>query len=567
MLAFGVLGIACFREDDIDARGATDADTEATGASAEAGPGTDEESSVGNTPTSGESEGTEGNGVCMLDNECADDDPCSLDVCDNHQCEHLPLDGVPVVEQTANDCKRVFCVAGEEEPRAQTDDLPDDENDCTADACEGADPQHMPEPLGTSCNDGGTCDGEGTCLECLSPDDCTHLPVDDDCATRTCEAGVCGQIFTEAGTLVNATLQTSGDCQRVVCDGKGGTISEPNYNDPYVDGLECTEDACSDGEPDNDPLPSGTPCAAGMCNASGQCTGCNEAEDCGDATSCQAPTCNGAGVCGVSNTAAGTPLPGGQQDDGDCQEVRCDGAGASASYEDDDDVPDDDGNDCTDEVCNGGLPQHPDLDVGTPCGDGGYCDGMGACVECIDAGDCPPASACHVAVCENNACGVEPADMGTPCSDGLFCTATDQCNAAGTCVGTVNPCAGADGDSDCSETCDEAANACSGNDPNGSPCDDGMYCTTSSSCSAGACVGSGDPCPGPDGDADCSESCDETADACTGDDPAGTSCDDGLACTTTDVCGGGSCTGEPVVCVDPQACFESCDGCGDAECT
>ncbi len=552
--------VACFSESELEGESGSESD------SGGALDGT-EVSGIG-TDTSDPTDGTgTGQGACMLDSECTDDDPCSLDVCDDHVCDHVPLDGVPTAEQTTGDCQRMMCVAGAPQPVAQNDDRPNDDNDCTADACSDGEVEHMPEPLGTQCSTSGTCDGMGGCLECLSPDDCDMLPVDDDCAMRTCEAGVCGQVFAPAGTLVNATLQMAGDCQRVVCDGEGGTISEPNNTDPYMDGFECTQDFCSDGVPENPALPSGTPCAAGECNAFGQCTGCNEPEDCGDATSCQAPTCNGSGVCGVANTSEGTPLPFAMQDDGDCQELRCDGAGAQASYEDEDDVPDDDGNDCTDEVCNGGLPQHPDSPAGTPCGDGAYCDGMGACVECIDAGDCAPAGQCHIAVCEDNQCGVEPADAGTPCSDGLFCTATDTCNAVGACIGSVNPCTGADGDADCSESCDETANACTGNDPSGSPCNDGMYCTQTDACNAnGACVGSGNPCTGADGDADCSESCDEAADDCSGSDPAGSACDDGLDCTTSDACTAGTCGGTAVSCVDPQACFESCGGCADAEC-
>jgi hypothetical protein len=497
--------VACFSEPELDAP--PSASSESTSTTEPPGGLT-----VTASTTSPSSESSEaGTGGCMLDSECRDDDACSLDVCSDGACEHLPLDGVPTSEQTIGDCRRVVCVAGAATEQAYPDDLPDDHEACTVDGCNGADVEHMPAPIGTACSD-GTCDGMGSCVQCLSPDDCDGLPVDDDCATRTCDAGVCGQVFAHAGTPVNGTQQTTGDCHRIVCDGEGGTVAQPANNDPFVDGLECTVDECDDGVPHNDPLPAGTPCAAGECNAYGQCTGCNEAEDCGDPTSCQAPTCNGSGVCGVANVADGTPLPAAMQDDGDCQELRCDGAGASASYEDNDDVPPDDGNACTDEVCSGGLPQHPDEPVGTPCGNGDSCDGMGACAECIDAGDCPPAGQCGVVDCVDNACVVDDAMVGTPCNDGSFCTATDTCAANGTCVG------------------------------------------------------SGSPCDGPDDDADCRESCDEVTNACTAVDPDDSPCDDGLACTTDDVCTAGECNGAPLMCAAPQSCFEACSGCADADC-
>ena len=69
------------------------------------------------------------------------------------------------------------------------------------------------------------------------------------------------------------------------------------------------------------------------------------------------------------------------------------------------------------------------------------------------------------------------------------------------------------------------------NKPNGSPCDDGLFCTVTDVCSNGVCVGSGDPCPGCDGDSDCSESCNEAQNNCTTNDPNACGCNDGLFCT------------------------------------
>ena len=55
-----------------------------------------------------------------------------------------------------------------------------------------------------------------------------------------------------------------------------------------------------------------------------------------------------------------------------------------------------------------------------------------------------------------------------------------------------------------------------GNDLDGSACDDGEYCNGTETCTSGVCGSStGDPCAGPNGDADCSELCNETTDSCT----------------------------------------------------
>ena len=229
-----------------------------------------------------------------------------------------------------------------------------------------------------------------------------------------------------------------------------------------------------------------------------------------------------------------------------------------------------DWNVCTDDVCNAtGSCTHPNNSAS--CDDGAYCNGADTCsggscsVHSVDP--CPAAdgdSDCSESCNETaNNCS-DPDPDGSPCTDGLFCTATDTCNA-GTCVGAGFPCDGADGDGDCSESCNEAANNCRGPDPDGSPCTDGLLCTGADSCSGGFCkVHTGNSCPGADGDEDCSESCSEGASGydCTAPDPDGSSCDDGWVCTGADSCGGGSCsqhTGHP--CLTGEFCHQEFDMC------
>jgi len=263
--------------------------------------------------------------------------------------------------------------------------------------------------------------------------------------------------------------------------------------------------------------------------------GCSDPSDCGGtSTFCETVTCD-AGVCGIATTPAGTDLP--EQTAGDCQRAECDGRGNAASVADDDDLPADDGNDCTTAACEGGVAMHTADVTDTPCTSGGgtVCDGAGTCVECTANGQCGGGSTCQNPACVDNECTLV-ANTGAACDDGLFCTATDTCNGTGTCVGTGDPCPGADGDGDCSEGCNETANNCSGIDPSGSPCNDGLFCTATDTCNnSGTCTGSGNPCPGADGDMDCSEMCNEAADACTGNDPNGSDCG---GCRT---CSNGAC--------------------------
>lgn len=173
-------------------------------------------------------------------------------------------------------------------------------------------------------------------------------------------------------------------------------------------------------------------------------------------------------------------------------------------------------------------------DAGTSSSDDGT-DGSG----CSDARECPPpASPCEQAACSDARCVLEPVRLGLACDDGSFCTLVDACDGQGACVGVGDPCPAPDGDGDCSESCDETTDACTADDAAGTTCDDGLFCTQTDRCNgAGSCLGADDPCPGPDGDADCTESCDEASNACDGDDPAGSDC--GGVCNVCDV--NGSC--------------------------
>ncbi len=126
-----------------------------------------------------------------------------------------------------------------------------------------------------------------------------------------------------------------------------------------------------------------------------------------------------------------------------------------------------------------------------------------------------------------------------------------------------------DGTLDPGESCDDGNNLdgdccsafCTVRDP-GSACDDGLFCTGRDYCdSSGQCRGSGDPCPGPDGDGDCSESCNEASDSCTMADASGSPCDDGDMCTAGGSCHAGLCRGEePLDCSDGDLCtYDYCD--------
>jgi slime mold repeat-containing protein len=178
---------------------------------------------------------------------------------------------------------------------------------------------------------------------------------------------------------------------------------------------------------------------------------------------------------------------------------------------------------------------------------------------------CTALDQCHVGgVCDpaNGTCSNPEKPNGSACNDGDACTQTDTCQA-GSCAGT-NPvvCAALD-QCHVAGVCDPASGTCSNpNQANGVACDDGLFCTVNDTCTAGVCGGAARDCSAAD-DACNTGVCREASDRC---DPAprpnGTVCDDGDACTQTDTCRAGVCHGRnPVVCEALDQCHEAgvCD--------
>jgi hypothetical protein len=112
--------------------------------------------------------------------------------------------------------------------------------------------------------------------------------------------------------------------------------------------------------------------------------------------------------------------------------------------------------------------------------------------------------------------------------------------------------------------CDAGTGACVAPPvANGIACNDSDACTQTDTCQAGTCTGANlVTCAAPD-QCHTAGTCNSATGLCSN--PAkvdGTSCNDGNACTQTDVCQAGTCTGSnPVVCAALDACHEagSCD--------
>ena len=154
---------------------------------------------------------------------------------------------------------------------------------------------------------------------------------------------------------------------------------------------------------------------------------------------------------------------------------------------------------------------------------------------------------------------------GTTCDDNSACTRTDTCQA-GTCTGT-NPvtCTAQDQCHDVG-TCNPSTGTCSNPaKPNGATCDDNSACTRTDTCEAGTCTGGNPVVCTPTDQCHDAGTCDPASGICSNPASAdGRTCDDGDACTTTDRCVAGRCAGTALDCDDRLACTD--DSCAAGTC-
>ena len=399
---------------------------------------------------------------CNAPTDCAGTDTaCHTRTCTAGACgvSNAAL-GAVVVAQAAGDCQKVQCDgAGATMSVPDNTDLPVDNETCTQDVCTVGVPSHPPVTVGTACSEGaGTlCNGAGACDACLVATDCPG--VDTECHQRVCTLGACGTTNTAAGTALIA--QTASDCKKAVCDGSGGTTMQTDDTDLPNDNNACTTDVCTSGVVSHGTVANGASCGGSLTCLNGTCAGCAQPSDCpGVDDECKTRSCT-VGVCGFNFTASGFAVA--AQTAGDCHKKQCDGAGNIASNIDNTDVPADDGQQCTSEICTAGVPSHPAAATNTACNQGGgsFCSAGGACVQCNAAAQCAGSDTeCHTRTCSANACGVNNTAAG-------FVTSAQS---AGDCH---------------KNQCDGAGNIVNSVDNTDVPADDGLQCT-SEICTAGA---------------------------------------------------------------------------------
>ena len=238
---------------------------------------------------------------------------------------------------------------------------------------------------------------------CTSDAEC---PVPNPCNVALCTPeGLCS--FRPDDDNSGLLEQTDGDCQAARCS--VGAIEQVPDDDPPI-GEACVRTfSCRDGVAVEEMVADGTPCelgsSFGLCLDGACVVRCEIDSDCKDGEACTIDTCGSDNLCDnepLDNVTSPDERP------GDCNDSICT-LGEEVMVANDSQLPDD-GQPCTDDLCNQGVPEHPPLAIGSPCSGVGreqLCNALGDCVECNGSPDCAPLEPIDTPDCESLACSPE----------------------------------------------------------------------------------------------------------------------------------------------------------------
>ncbi|OGJ17903.1 hypothetical protein A3K73_04680 [Candidatus Pacearchaeota archaeon RBG_13_36_9] len=158
---------------------------------------------------------------------------------------------------------------------------------------------------------------------------------------------------------------------------------------------------------------------------------------------------------------------------------------------------------CTDTMCyepicvNGCWQQAVPLGANDEsCVPPRFCDGSGKCVQCTNSAGCSANQECIDGVCfDKKACltNSECSALTNTCSIGR-CNSSNNCEIAFNSTSDI--CRQSTGFCDLAETCSGNSGQCPADlfKPEGTSCDDSLWCTTGDICISGKCKGSGRDC-------------------------------------------------------------------------
>lgn len=518
--------------------------------------------------------------ACEVSASCnapPNDNPCRPGTCNAEKtCEYAVLDGVAASDsvQTPADCKTVFCTAGVAAEQPDNADFVNDGNSCTSDACVNGVSTNEPLPDGSTCMQGpksGTCKNNTCQIACVTNTDCDD---NNPCTEEFCNSAVSLCTFTSLdGVPTPGAAPMAGDCKVQFC--VAGVDSVLNDDgDIQDDSNPCTTDVCNNGTSEHNPVPERQLCVPGqtdVCSAAGVCVQCVVAADCVNIveSECEKRSCvnNQCQIAYQGNTTLASPV---LQTTKDCKRVVCSGMATPLTVviNDDADLPDD-GNPCTKDVCTAGTPTNPAEAQNLNCGGTQVCDGMGKCVGCTAASQCPGIDDfCQSRTCINNVCGKSFTPNGTD---------LDMGQVTGDCK--VRECDGAGNEKTSVLTTDVPVD--------GNPCTNDVCSITGvpsnpfSAINTSCSVGANDAC---DGSGNCKKSLGKACGGAT--ECVSTFCADGVCCNnacTNDcracnqngsmgMCGNvpkntddGGCTGPTISCNNDGTCDKEIGGsCGNS---
>lgn len=229
----------------------------------------------------------DGNGVCKgctTDADCPDE-PCIDHFCDvaTKLCQSLPKPDGDLMDDMVGDCQIPGCMGGVVVKNINDADLPNDNNDCTVDACNAGAASNEPAASETMCST-GVCDGNSACVQCVNAANCMG---DFSCSMNQCFDCNDG---TKNGT--ESDIDCGSDCATKCADGKTCGMDTDCFYGTCANNVcvSCFDGAMNSTESDID--------CGGVCGPTcGVNKKCNSGADCttgvcnGGTKSCAAPTC------------------------------------------------------------------------------------------------------------------------------------------------------------------------------------------------------------------------------------------------------------------------------------
>ncbi len=410
----------------------------------------------------------DGNGMCLATGSSVDcsglDDQCNSGVCDENvdKCIANPVPN----GTTCND--NLFCNVGEvcDNGKCESGQARDcsDNNILGISSCfwnpDGLDyTWDFRNPFTSICDEGNDKCTTGDlninhtidpkCTKCMTDSDCPAL--ENSCMENRCIEYKCVETPKPSQTTCDNGLYCDGADR---CDGNGMCFATGSSVDCSGLDDQCNSGVCDENQNScvKTPARNGAACDDNLF--------CNTGEVCSN------------GICGNGNTK-------------DCSENNILGVSSCLWIPDGLDYTWDFRNPFT-SICDEGNDKCTtgDLNINHTIDE--------KCAECMIDADCPTLeNSCAENKCLNYKCVETPRPTTTVCDNGTYCDGADRCDGNGACKSTGTPVDCSSLNNQCnSGVCDENIEGCVAQPvPNGTTCNDDLFCNTGEICLNGTCGG------------------------------------------------------------------------------